>query len=294
MKRHCRNIAVVFAAVLLSLTLAVQAQHYPPGAEGLKAATLPPPGFYLRDYNLFYYSDRVNDTDGDEVPVNFEAMVYAQAIRPIWITDLKILGASYGMDVLVPIFYKDFEVGGQSDSTFNLGDIFLEPITLSWHGDQYDAAVGYGVWAPTGEYDPDELVNPGSGFWGHMFTLGGTYYFDQTKTWSASVLGRYEINTENPDTDVTPGQYLTIEWGLGKSVTKTIEVGVVGYYQKQITESDGPGTSDDLASVASAGPEISAFCPKLKLFTSLRYLYEFTAANRPQGHTVSLTLTKVF
>jgi len=45
------------AAALMALAAQLSAQdlpigsHYPIGAEGLKGADLPPPGFYVRDYN---------------------------------------------------------------------------------------------------------------------------------------------------------------------------------------------------------------------------------------------------
>ena len=44
-------------AALLALPCALKAQptaHYPPGLHGINAATLPPPGFYVRNYNFFY------------------------------------------------------------------------------------------------------------------------------------------------------------------------------------------------------------------------------------------------
>ena len=55
-----KSIGGLLIAGLLALPNLVQAQptaHYVPGAEGIKAASLPPPGFYVRDYNSFYYSD---------------------------------------------------------------------------------------------------------------------------------------------------------------------------------------------------------------------------------------------
>ena len=30
--------------------------HYPAGAEGIKGASLPPPGVYFRDYNIGYFA----------------------------------------------------------------------------------------------------------------------------------------------------------------------------------------------------------------------------------------------
>ena len=304
MKNHHTSIRslrpALWGAGLLALAGVAQAQpapsfngHYPIGVEGLKGGSLPPPGWYLRDYNLFYFADQVNDADGDKLPPDFDLMAYAQAIRPIYITKWKVLGAYYGMDVLVPFIYTDLEVNGAGDSSFNLGDIFVEPVTLSWHGARYDVGVGYGFWAPSGEYDVHDMTNPGKGFWSHMFTAGATVFFDKEKTWALSGLGRYEIHTENDDTGITPGNTFTLEWGVSKTLAKTIDVGLVGYYRQQTTEDCG-GSSDDLDNVASVGPEVNAFFPKLKLFTSLRYLYEFTASDQPQGNTVTLTLTKMF
>jgi hypothetical protein len=229
--------------------------------------------------------------------VDFDLMAYAQAIRPIYITKWKVLGAYYGMDVLVPFIYTDLEVNGASDSNFNLGDVFVEPVTLSWHTKRFDISAGYGFWAPTGEFDDSnpltQAVSPGKGFWSHMLTAGATVFFDKEKTWALSGLGRYEIHMENEDTGVTPGQTFTLEWGVSKTLAKVWDVGLVGYYRQQTTEDDGGG-NNELDSVASVGPEVSVFIPKLKMFTSLRYLYEFAASDQPQGNTVTLTLTKMF
>ena len=64
-----KPIGALLTAGLFTLPNYLQAQataHYPPGLEGLKAASLPPPGVYLRDYNLFYYADHRNDAQGNK------------------------------------------------------------------------------------------------------------------------------------------------------------------------------------------------------------------------------------
>lgn len=261
--------------------------HYPAGVEGLKAGSLPPPGFYLRDYNYFYWSDKLKNG-----PPDFDLFAYVQVPRAIWISDYQILGANYGADVLIPFVHTDVTAGGAKDNDFGLGDIHVEPITLSWHGPRYDLAVGYAFWAPTGEFDAKRPVRPGKGFWSNMFTAGGTWYVDQEKTWSLSVLNRYEIHTENQDIPITPGHTYTLEWGVGKSLTKSLELGLVGYYQQQTTTDDGAGASDLKDHVVGIGPEVSLFCPKLGVFTSVRYLQEIAVKDRPEGNTVTLTLTK--
>ncbi len=261
--------------------------HYPAGVEGIKAGSLPPPGFYLRDYNYFYWSDQLKNG-----PPDFDLFAYVQAPRPVWITDFKILGGYYGMDVLLPFVQTSLTAGGAKDDAFEMGDIHVEPITLSWHIPQADLAVGYAFWAPTGDSDPRRPVKPGKGFWSNMFTAGATWYPDKEKTWSFSILNRYEIHTEHQDLPITPGNTYTLEWGISKNLTKTIEFGLAGYYQQQTTQDDGAGASTVQDHVIAAGPEISMVCPKLMLFTSIRYLKELEARDRPQGHTVVLTLTK--
>jgi hypothetical protein len=115
---------------------------------------------------------------------------------------------------------------------------------------------------------------------------------DAEKTWSVSALNRYEINTEQRDTHITPGQAYTLEWGVSKTVAKVIDVGGVGNFQQQVTTDSGPGASGLRDHVAAIGPEISVAFPKQMLFVSFRYLYEFAADNRAQGNTLALTFTK--
>lgn len=271
---------------------------YPVGVEGLKSGTIPPPGFYLRDYNLAYFSDRLHDAHGDKRPVDFEAFVYANAIRPIWITDFKILGANYGCDVLVPFLYKNVKVANNRDDTFNLGDIFIEPITLSWHWQRADAGIGYGIWAPTGNVDRGSLTGgTGQDTWTHMVSAGGTVYFDAEKTWALSALARYEISHESDDYNITPGDVLSLEGGLSKAFSPNFEAGVWAYYQGQVTRDEadaGVSVSREKDQVVGVGPEAVWFWQKAGLFVSLRYAYEVLAEDRPQGHRGTLTLTKKF
>jgi hypothetical protein len=296
-----RTTCLLAAAGMLSLPLLSQAQpsaHYVPGVEGIKAATLPPPGFYVRDYNYFYWANQLNDSHGSRNPraENFSGFIYANTIRAIWITDFQLLGGYYGMDALIPLVDKEVSVGRAHACNFDAGDICLEPATFSWHGKQYDAAVGYAIWIPTapaGSINGLPNMNAGNGYWTHMLTLGGTLYFDKDKTWSFSVLNRYEINTESRDTLSIPGQVLTMEGGFAKALSKIVEVGVVGYYQQQTTR-DSDGSSADRDRVFGLGPEVSVTIPDCMTFVSLRYLCEFEAQSRMQGNTIALTLTKRF
>lgn len=286
---------------VLALPALVQAQptaHYVPGIEGIKAASLPPPGIYLRDYNVAYYADRVNDAHGNKIgAADPEAFIYANVPRLIWITDAQVLGGNLGVDALLPLQYTDLKVntpGGRfDDSTFGIGDFFVEG-TWSTHLKQFDFSLGYGIWAPTGDSAPGLTTRAGAGFWTHMFTAGATWFIDTDKKWAVTALNRYEINHEKDDTDITPGQAYTVEGGISYTLNKTIDIGAVGYYQQQVTEDSGRGSQPERDRVAGIGPEISVFYPRVTFGWSLRYAYEFMAESRLQGHTLALTLTKRF
>lgn len=129
-----------------------------------------------------------------------------------------------------------------------------------------------------------------------MFTAGATWYPDADKKWAVSVLNRYEISMKKDDVDLTPGQAYTVEGGVSYNLGGTYDLGVVGYYQQKVTEDSGsaPIVVGARPRVAGIGPELSMFCKAIGVNTSIRYLYEFMAEDRLQGHTIALTLTKRF
>ena len=319
-----KNKSLLVTAGLVILAADVQAQlpidgvHYPAGLEGIKGGSLPEPGIYFRDDNLFY-------TGTSDLLSDFKTFVYLQAPHLTWMTDWKILGANYGMDVLVPFVYKEASYheilalpGGRqinrsvNNSRFGIADIQIEPLLLSWHLKQFDFRAGYALWVPTGDYDNTSLVNAnlGDGCWTHMMTLGGVWYPDHDKTWAVSLLNRIEFNSQVPGIRLGPttpgGGYstptgenvpcstYTLEWGISKAIIEDTDVGVAGYYQQQFTDHDAATTLFTDSSVVGIGPEIRTFIPRWGLSGSLRCVCEFAADNRPQGNTINLMLMKQF
>jgi len=254
----------------------------------MKAASLPPSGLYFRDYNYCYFA---NDFPGG--PQDFGATAYVQGPRGIWISDYSVMGATYGASLLIPFVYQDVKVGSDRRSRFGLGDVMVEPLLLSWNQDRFDVVIGYGLWAPTGDFQAGRMANPGKGYFGHMLSLGASRHLGDDKSWTLTALNRYEINQENPDTETTTGNVWTIEGGLSKSLSKSVELGAIGYAQAKVTHDSGPASSLR-DSIAGIGPELSVLIPGIDLFASIRYAFEFAASDRPEGHLVNITFTKRF
>lgn len=271
----------------------IVAAHYPAGAEGIKGSSLPPPGLYFRDYNFMYFSDRFPDG-----PPEFDIFACINAPRLIWMTDWKLFGANYGMDLIVPFGYMDWEAGipgaVAKDDYFGIGDIQIEPLLLSWNLPCLDLAAGYAVWAPTGDFAPGRPDLLAKGFWSHMLTFGVTWYLDTEKTWALSLLNRYEICQEQEQTHISPGDVYTLEWALSKSLSPTLDVGLIGYWQEQTTDDSGLLATPRQDRKLAIGAEVSGLCPAIGMLASLRYAYEFEAVERPEGHLLTLTLTKRF
>ena len=267
--------------------------HYVNGVEGIKAASVPPPGTYWRMYNTFYNAGEHRFDDGSR-DKNFDVSVYALVNRFVWTTNTKILGADWAMDAIVPLVYTDvswsnFNLG---DNRFGLGDIAIEPFILAWHGKRSDSVVGMGFYLPTGKFDMNRPASPGKGYWTLMLTAGTTQYFDKDKTWSASILARYETHTDQRNTDTNLGDDFHFEWGIGKKLNKTTEVGLAGYCYWQLGEDKGQYAMPGKQRVFAAGPEINLSIAKWKADLCIRSLWEFGAKNTSQGNLTTINFTK--
>ena len=298
-----RIVASLLATCGLSAT-AQETNHYPNGTSGILAGSVPGPGFYYLMYNLFYETDQLKDSAGhtllapDGSSLDFTAKAFANVHRFIHVTQLKFLGAEFSWNVAVPLVYRSVRIDNFNvdDSNFALGDINLEPLVLEWRGPQWDFGVGYGLFAPTGDRDELHPAKPGKNFWTHYPIVAGTWFFDPERTWSASFLSRYEFHGQRQDVDITPGNDVSVEWGVGKSFG-TLTVGISGFAQWQVTSDKGVDVNYDANvhdRVFGVGPEIQNFFPEYGFGFQLRHWREFGAKDRSEGSITTLTLVKPF
>lgn len=296
------GVCVCLLQLLCCLPAHAGSGHYTSGGEGIKAASIPPPGTYFKTYAMFYRSPH-NRVDGRRKNGALDASVFALAVRPVKVFDKRFLGADIATDAVIPLTYTDIDVGGEPgarDNRWGVGDILIEPLYLAWHGERWDAVFGPGVYLPVGKFSKrgtNSMADPGLGYWTFIVGLGGTYYFDAAKTWSFSVLSRYETHTQQKYTRKTVGDAFHFEWGAGKTLGNGLEIGLAGYCDWQVEHNRGgqPGYDDrGLYKAYAVGPEITyTYAPWGTLF-SLRALQEFQVRNGSEGTMTVFSVTKAF
>ncbi|MBH8581418.1 SphA family protein [Bisbaumannia pacifica] len=269
--------------------------HYVPGVEGLNGAMVPPPGLYYRGYLARYEIDSLRDGGGDAAPGRNRGEVTALVNRLVWITDRQILGADYGVEAILPVVDTSLRFGGVGldDGDSGLGDLFLSPLVLGWHGERWDAVFAAGQWLDTGDHAADRPASPGKGFDSTMLTLGGAWHLDEARRWTVSALSRYETHGRQSDTGVTPGDSLVVEWGLGHRLASGLTLGLVGYDAWQL-EDDSGAASGDKAEQHAIGVEAGVFWPALGLGLNAALYHEYDNRAAPQGDLLRLTLTQAF
>ncbi len=101
-------------------------------------------------------------------------------------------------------------------------------------------------------------------------------------------------NFMNPSTDYQNGVDWHLDWGASQFVTKTVQVGLVGYFYQQLTADSGaaPFLGENLSRVAAIGPQIGLIFPAgpLQGYLNFKGYGEFAAENRAAGWNAWVTL----
>jgi hypothetical protein len=298
---------------------------------------MPDPGFYGLVYNYFYSTDRLNDSHGDEIKsvtisrgggpgvtldVNVDVDLYALAPTFVWVTDIKPLSIKYGA-LISPLFVNTSlgaalstasGRGGDVDGgNFGVGDLFVQPVWFGKTLPHWDFSLAYGFYAPVGKYDTETVTVPtvgpvrvessdnlGYGFWTHQFQGAIAWYPMTNKATAVIAALTYETNGKKEDFHVTPGDRLTLNWGvsqflpLKKDMSLLLEVGPAGYNSWQITDDSGSAASSTRDEVHAVGGQLGLTYLPWMLSVNFHGFYEFAAKDRFQGGSFGITLAKKF
>lgn len=317
----------LFIAVLSIILSAPTARagelgHYLAGGTTVRDFIVPDPGFYYLQYNIFYTADAYKDRNGNSVDsvtvgpitlkVDADVDVFGIAPTFVWVSPWKFLGASYAA-IIAPFFGNTSvqaalrtETGfGKSvdDSQFDIGDLYVRPIWLGWNSKHFAISAGYGVYAPIGKYDDGEVDNVGLGFWTHEFQTSVIWFPWEHQGTAVMLTGTYEIHHEKDDVDITPGDRLSLDYGVSQFLPLTddeklfLELGVAGYSQWQVEKDSGSDVREALNvkdEVHGIGVQIGLASIPWNASLTFRYLTEYNAEARFEGDLLSLTFAKGF
>lgn len=241
------------------------------------------PGFYFAEYIQFYTSDEL--VDGP--PFDPELDVWVSLNQFIYQSDQKLLfGGKWGLDVIVPVVSFDAATPLNDNGT-GVGDILVGPY-LQWdpimgaNGPKFMHRVELQTIWPTGKYDEDKGLNPGSNHFSFNPYWAGTYFF--TPKLTASWRLHYLWNDENDDTEVQPGQAVHANFAASyELIPKKLRAGVNGYYFKQVTDSEVDGEEvSGREQVLGIGPGVLwSLSQNDHLFFNA--YFETSVKNRPEG-----------
>jgi hypothetical protein len=147
---------------------------------------------------------------------------------------------------------------------------------------------------PVGMYSTTNLANIGIGHGAIDGGVGYTYFNPQTGNEFTVVTG-LTYNLVNPSTGYQNGVDWHLDWGASHFLTKTLQIGAVGYFYDQVTADRGAAAflGENLSRVAAVGPQIGFIFPgpSIQTYLNFKTYYEFDAQNRPSGWNAWVTLS---
>jgi hypothetical protein len=178
--------------------------------------------------------------------------------------------------------------GSAHDSRTDFTDVFWQG-SLKWNS-------GVNNWMayatgniPSGTYDPTRLANLSLGF--VAVDAGGGYtYLDPKSGHEFSVVAGLTYNFINPDTQYQNGVDFHLDWAASQFISKSVHVGLVGYFFQQISPDSGLGAKLGAfeGRVLGIGPQIGFMFPLGEHYSgymNLRAYKDFAAENRPEGYS---------
>lgn len=254
--------------------------------------------------NMDYYNAAGKKSDQliNPVPENPTALNIKQNVKThsfilmaIYGGKGKILGADWGMMVIptlnsptasIALDYYSQQTGTGNytftNKSLGFGDMYIQPVWLSWKQNKMQYALNYGVWAPTGKYEPNSLDNGGHGYWSQ--NIRGAVKYKPIGQVGITVATTLEINHWQKDTDFREGSHLTIDGGGTYLLnSRGDEIGIFGHYTKQVSDDKGSTGSFLSDRIAGVGGFVSYWIVPKKVGAMARVTQNFSTESRFGG-----------
>jgi hypothetical protein len=276
---------------------------------------IPPagPGLYFQEYIQYYTADTFANAPRNPLGVgpasDAQVDAWISLNQLIYQSDQKVLfGGKWGLNVIVPVPYIDADDrnGILTDNAGGLGDVYVGPF-LQWdpimgkNGPVFVHRVELTTIWPTGKYDDEKALNPGSNYFSFNPYWAATWFALPKVELSTRV--HYLWNDENEDPFIGSGATDSTQAGQAwfanfaasyEVLPKQLRVGVNGYYLKQFESSEVDGDKMGLKEeVFAIGPgALWSFSQHTHLFFNA--YFESDTEARPEGERFYLRLVHHF
>jgi hypothetical protein len=268
--------------------------EYPVGVNTVLNAVMPMPGesqFY--NYSQYYSASKFAGPQGHNAIPDFHTDVLVDAARV-----MHTWGELFGPLVLVsgatlPVFHLHVQAGGSSGNRTDLGDLTVHAIAIGYFRPQQGLfdLLGVDVGLPTGAYSAARLANAGLHYYSAMPYFSETWM--PTPRWEISSTTLVQMSSTNHTTGYHSGVLATFDYVIGYSITEKTQLGLQGYFLKQLTDDTvrGVEVADGFRGQAiGIGPQLRYSWSPLAA-VALKVQREFAVRNRTQGERLRVEIS---
>jgi len=277
---------------------------YPVGMNATNAGVTPASGLTYSNLFIFNARDESKGPDGEVVATGSNA-VMIDLNTFVWVSQRTLLaGARFSATASLLVSNNSLasDSEGQLSAGGGFADFFYQPFILGWTTDRVDVRTAYGALAPTGRFNAGASDNVGSGYWTNVLASGQSIYLTSDKRTAISAFQMYEVHTTQEGTDQKPGDTFNLDYsvthtfGLTKEVD--LQIGVVGYEQRQTSDRSGPAVTPEQSSarytINSLGFAANINLPSRKSSLGLKYFDEFANKSTFQGYALQISGSLTF
>ncbi len=177
--------------------------------------------------------------------------------------------------------------GSKFDNRFTVSDVFYQG-TLKWNQGVHNEMIYVAGNIPSGTYDSTRLANLSFGFTAVDFGAGYTYLNPHTGH-EFSVVGGVTYTGPNNALQYQNGIDAHIDWAASQFISKSVHVGIAGYYFQQLTGDSGLGArlGDFKGMAVGIGPQIGFMFPvgDMAGYLNIKGYADLETENRPKGYS---------
>lgn len=260
------------------------------------------PGWSTSLYSSHYEGRKITDRHGDEIGLpKSTTNIDVTALQLIY-QDGARTDVNWGLSFILPVLTKAKVDDGMDNAVLDaqegVGDLRagaylqFEPV-MGENGPLFAHRLELDVVVPTGKYDKNHAINPGSNFWSINPYWAATLWLTPktSVTWNAYYLWNAKNDDPSPALyganaeDMQAGQAVHLNFNAAYALTQQLHVGVNGYWLKQFTDTEinGHAISGRREQVFAIGPGAMYAISRNDLLYANLY-FESEAENRTEGN----------